>query len=1387
MYIYQNYHSHKDFTNPRVPDCAVHIEDYAKRAASLGHSILSTVEHGWQGNYYECYKIAKKYNLKLLIGAEAYWVKDRLEKDNTNSHICLLAKNENGRQALNDILSEANLTGFYNRPRVDIPLLLSLPPEDIWVTTACIAFWYYEDIEDIIVQLYNHFKDNFFLEVQYHNTDKQRELNKKIQDLHYKYNIPIIMGCDSHYILEEDSKIRDDFLLSKNMEYSDEIGWYLDYPDGDTAYTRFANQGVLSHDEIIEAISNTNKFLDVENYNDYIFNSEIKMPSIYPSLSQNEKDDIYRGIISDSWNSYKPQVDQTKIPLYESEINNEMQVVIDTKMSDYFLINHAVIKKGKENGGVLTTTGRGCFTGDALVNTLYGEKKICDIDIGDIIFDKFGNQQTVTNTFCYHINEPLVEIVTSNMALTRCTLDHKILCWKNNAKKWIKASKLSVGCKLVSPTLNYLYHNSNSNYKYNDITIIAIHFLPRTKTTVYDIEVENTHSYVLNGFVVHNSAVSWITNKLLGFTEVDRIAASVKMYPDRFMSTTRILQSGSLPDIDMNVADATPFALAQKQILGDDHAYPMLAYGTMQKSAAWKLYAKSQNIPFEIANKISEEIKKYELALKHADEDEKDSIDPLDYISKEYHQTYLDSAPYLGLIVSWSIAPCSYLLYSGSIRKEIGLVRIKDNICCLMDGHWAEEAHFLKNDLLTVKTVDLTDKIYKRIGIPKHNVNELLDICKPDDPCWKMYSIGATCCLNQVEKTGTSARISKYKPKNISELCAFVAAIRPGFKSMYKKFETREPFSYGVKAFDNLIQTEEMPYSFVLYQEMEMAAMNYAGIPMDECYTAIKNIAKKRADKVLAYKEQFVDGFTKAILNEGKSQQEAEELAHMLWKIVEDSASYSFNACVSGSTVIMRMHNAEQFTVEEMYKIRHSPSYARLKKQISLRGKWATFGYGPALSMFDDKTLHMNNIVDIRIAGIQQTYRITVESGKYIDCTAQHKFPTPNGIFHFYDLDVGDELYVADQVAFNFEERKLSGKTRIERIISIVALDEEMTYDIEMDEPAHNFVANEGIITSNSHSYCVSLDSLYGAWLKAHYPLEFYETALTLYDSKGDKDKMSALKEEAEKYFNIHFPPFKFRQDNRKFVADHKTNSIMNKLSSIKGFGMSVCNLLYQCGQETNNSFFNVLAWLDKHSFKSSKVEPLIKIGYFSEFGNTAKLLRLLTIWDYFNQGTTKKISKDKLKEPLLSFVKDHGTDLNQKGEPLKTYTITDMQGLLQDIEYYILFETDIPEVDIHVLMENQREILGYIDITTNDPNDRRKLFIEDIFPLMDKWSGKGGVWKYRVKTKSIGSGKSAELSLSTGLYNMVPIQKGNIINCIKDPVKDKKGYWNLTEYEVIG
>ena len=1078
MLVYQNYHRHSHYTNTRVPDSVVTNEDYAKRAVELGQTILSSCEHGWQGNYAECYDLAKANGLKLLFASEAYWVKDRLEKDKTNCHIFLAAKNERGRQALNDVLSEANISGFYNRPRVDLPLLLSLPADDIWCTSACIAGWLYEDADECWKQMADHFGKNFFLEVQYHNCDfrpdspfkGQAELNQHVLELSRSWGVPIIMGCDSHYILPSDAQARTDYTNSKGIEYEDETGMILDFPDGDTAYQRFAQQAVLSHDEIMEAINNTNVFAEVEEYDSPIFNTDIKMPSMYPGWTQEQKDEEYKRLVLCGWDAYKSEVPEEKWTHYEEEIAKEMQVVIDTKMSDYFILNHHVIKRGKENGGWLTRTGRG-------------------------------------------------------------------------------------------------------------------------------------------------SAGSFFTNKLLGFTEMDRISAPVHMYPERFMSTERILQSGSLPDIDFNVADAAPFAKAQKEVLGEEHAYPMLAYGTMLTSAAWKLYAKAQDIPFEIANEVSNQIKRYEMAVKHAEEDEKDDIDVYDYISPQYKDVFEGSKGYRGIISSWSIAPCAYLLYGGNIRKEIGLVRIKDNLCCCMDGHWAERNHFLKNDLLTVKVVDLIYQIFHRIGMEPPSVTELLKWCATDDKVWDLYKRGATMCLNQVERSGTSARVAKYQPRNISELSAFIAAIRPGFKSLYKTFESRVPFSYGVKAFDNLIQTNEMPNSYVLYQEQEMQALHYAGIPMSECYTAIKNIAKKRKEKVLAYKDVFKKGFAKAIVeDEGKSEEEADELTNKLWQIIEDSASYSFNA---------------------------------------------------------------------------------------------------------------------------------------------------------------------------SHSYCVALDSLYEAWLKANHPLEFYEVALNLYEQKGDKDKVAALKEEAEKYFDILFPPMRYGQDNRQMRADPATNSIVNSLGSIKGMSKAMGAKLYECARQDHKSFFDVLKWLDERSIKSAKVIPLVKIDYFNSFGNNVELLRLITWWDFFKQGTAKTISKDKLSPAFEEMLSRYASDKSVKGEPLKSYKINDMDGLLEAIEEYV-FSLHLEELPYRVKAANQNEILGYVDMTTQKEEDRRKLYLLDVRPLIGKWNA-GKPWKYIFHCKSVGSGKVSQLSVTPYRYNntITKALKGDII-LAKHVHKNEKGYWELDDYEIL-
>lgn len=1067
----ENQHRHSMFTNPRVPDCAVTNEAYAKRCVEIGSKVLSSCEHGWQGNAWDIHKLSEKYELKHLAASEPYWVKNRTEKDGTNCHIFIAAKNENGRRALNAALSEANISGFYGRPRLDLPLILGLPKDDIWVTTACIAYWKYEDVDLITEEFANHFGKNFFLEVQYHNTEEQINLNQRILKLHNKLKVPLIMGCDSHYIYPSQKQDRVDFINSKGVQYPEEDGWYMDFPDGDTAYSRFVKQGVLGHTEIMDALSNTLVFREVEEYDCPIFNTDIKMPSIYPDWTQEQKDAEYQRLVWAGWDQYKDSVPESAHPHYQEEIQGEIDTVVKTKMADYFIDNYHIIKKGKENGGWLTKTGRG-------------------------------------------------------------------------------------------------------------------------------------------------SAVSFITNKLLGFTEVDRIAASIKMYPERFMSAERILQAATLPDIDFNVADQEPFALAQKQILGEDHAYPMISYGTLKDSAAWKLYAKSQGVPFELANDVSNQLKKYEEAYKQADDEEKEDMNVLDYIEEQYHEIFQKSSDYRGLVASWSIAPCSYLLYQGNIKEEIGLVMINGHLCCALDGHWAEEAHFLKNDLLTVQVVNLIYRSFQRANVELPTVTELLEWCNEDKSPWKLYENGCTLCLNQVEKPGTSARVGQYKPKNISELCAFVAAIRPGFKSMYKTFESRVPFKYGVKAFDDLIQTAEMPNSFVLYQEMEMAALHYAGIPMADTYTAVKNIAKKRAEKVLAYKETFINGFKEAIVrDEHRTQNEAEELAEKLWTIIEDSARYSFNA---------------------------------------------------------------------------------------------------------------------------------------------------------------------------SHSYCVALDSLYGAWIKSHYPVEFYETALRIYEKKGNKDKMSALKDEAERYFKIHFPPFRYGQDNRSINGNPKELTIVNSMRSIKGFGESVGNALWEGYQELGDfaSFSDVLLWYDKHGIKSSKLVPLIQIDYFIQFGNSAELLRIVKMLDFFKWGEIKTIKKENISPDIAPLIKDFVSDVGKSGKPLKTYTVLDAYGLIKKFESEI-FKLNIADLSYKMKASLQQDILGYVDLTTGKEEDRLKLYVLDVYALKNRFRESSTPWKYKVKCKSIGNGKINSLDVSPLIMKNSPIKPGDIIQA-NNFAKDKKGYWNLVSYQII-
>lgn len=349
----ENYHCHKDFSNTSTPDCAESINAYADRVHEFGTKCLYSGEHGSQGNQFQVYKVAESEHLKYIHSSEVYWVKDRKEKDRANCHMIVAAKNAEGRGDINFALSMANIDGYYYKPRIDLELLFNIPKDNVIVTSACVAGWNYEDAEDIWLKIHKYFGDNFFLEVQYHNTDKQKELNKKILRIAKEHNIQIICGLDSHYVKEENAVKRDQILKYKNINYPDEEGWYLDYPDTQTVIKRFEEQGVLNREEIYRAIMNTNVF--VAECEEIVLDRKFKIPSVYKGKTYKEKCKIYKDVLN---KAYAKEKEKSKEKA--DGIRYEAKQVMEAGVVDYFLTSKAIVDDAiKNEGGILTTTSRG--------------------------------------------------------------------------------------------------------------------------------------------------------------------------------------------------------------------------------------------------------------------------------------------------------------------------------------------------------------------------------------------------------------------------------------------------------------------------------------------------------------------------------------------------------------------------------------------------------------------------------------------------------------------------------------------------------------------------------------------------------------------------------------------------------------------------------------------------------------------------------------------------------------------------------------------------------------------------------------------------------------------------------------------------------------------
>ena len=171
-------------------------------------------------------------------------------------------------------------------------------------------------------------------------------------------------------------------------------------------------------------------------------------------------------------------------------------------------------------------------------------------------------------------------------------------------------------------------------------------------------------------------------------------------------------------------------------------------------------------------------------------------------------------------------------------------------------------------------------------------------------------------------------------------------------------------------------------------------------------------------------------------------------------------------------------------------------------------------------------------------------------------------------------------------------------------------------------------------------------------------------------------------------------------------------------------------------------------------------------------------------MWDFFKQGTAKSIKRDNVdKNPTLQkIILKYTTHTRKDGSEAASYTFTSPEAVMQclyDCEAEIR-NARMNDLEMRVKIQNSLDILGYCDVQTGREEDRRKLLITELFPLKTN----GTLWAYRLSTKSLGSGKTARVTVKADIYNRRPINKGDIIYAA-ELYKNNAGYWYISNYSI--
>jgi DNA polymerase-3 subunit alpha len=346
--MFTHLHVHTEYS---LLDGMCRIPHLVAKAKEFGMDSLAITDHGVMHGVIEFYQAAKDAGIKPIIGCEIYIAPAGRQTRNTgeknNFHLILLAKDKTGYQNLIQLVTRANLEGFYYRPRVDRELLAQYK-DGLIALSACFsgevqylilsgrfdeanqaALWYKETFGD------------FYLEVMRHPMPESEVVNSRLIQMSRELDIPLVATNDTHYINREDAYAHDLLLcIGTNTTVKDDKRLKM---SGDFLYLKSPQEMAELYRDIPEALENTGKIaakcnLDLEFGRLYL--PEIGIPP------DKTPDEYLAQLCREGMKRYYPN----PAPEIVKRLDYELDVIKSTQFANYILVVWDILAFAKKAG-----------------------------------------------------------------------------------------------------------------------------------------------------------------------------------------------------------------------------------------------------------------------------------------------------------------------------------------------------------------------------------------------------------------------------------------------------------------------------------------------------------------------------------------------------------------------------------------------------------------------------------------------------------------------------------------------------------------------------------------------------------------------------------------------------------------------------------------------------------------------------------------------------------------------------------------------------------------------------------------------------------------------------------------------------------------------------